>query len=368
MKYSLLIVSLLFIVSCSQISLVSLDKPELDSQQLRVSWVKNLDPVYNTGNLPIGTSSPYLSEDILYMGSLKGEMTAYEFDTGRVIWQTNDKHSLNAMANRLGKNIYYGSKNGRLFSRHYLTGKLNYSIDLGAPIESQPIFSRGRLLIHLRNHTIICLDASTGKVFWRYKRSIPYSTTLQRVSKVLPYGRQLIVGFADGNIASISLEEGVVNWEQKISTGVKFVDVDVRPFIFNKKIVVGSASGPMRFLNLKNGVIERTVEFPQSHTPILDNNQLIVGSTFGDLYRVDKYAKVVKRVKLSKNAISSVLAYKDGFVVATMGSEIFYLDKDFNHLGDFNLGSEQSAIFGELVGSKDSFSFYSSRNRLYVVQ
>jgi outer membrane protein assembly factor BamB len=365
----LLLITLFALISCSTVkrNISKLDSPQKPNKSLTVSWIKNLDPVYNTGNFPIGTSSPFIFEDILYMGDLSGVMTAYDLDNGRAIWSKSEKQPIQSKVNKVGKNIFYGTKNGRFFSRHYLTGALNYSIDLGAPIESQPVFTQGRLIIHLRNHTIVSLDASTGKVFWRYRRSIPYTTTLQRVSKVLPFKNRLIVGFADGYLVSLSLEEGVVNWEQKLSTGLKFVDVDVRPLYFNGKIVAGSASGPMRFIDPSNGAISKTVELYQSHTPLVTGDSIVVGSVFGDIYRVDSYGKVVMKKNISSDGISSVVAWKNGLAVTTMGSKVLHLDsKNFSVLGSFDLGSEQSAVFGDMAISDEYLSIYSSRNRLYV--
>lgn len=354
--------------SCAQLKKIEkqIEPRNYEEKGLSLLWTKNLDPVYSAGNLPIGMNSPFVSEDILYIGDLSGVMHAYDLNSGRVVWEKDEKHPFNGMANRFEKSILYGSKNGRFFSRHYLTGELNYAIDLGSPIESQPVITQGRAIIHLRNHTIVTLDAKTGKVFWRYKRSIPYTTTLQRVSKVLPIKNRLIVGFADGNVAALSLEEGSVIWEQKISTGVKFVDVDATPVLFNKRLVVGSASGPVRYLNMTSGAIETTVEFSLSHTPFRDKNSLIAGSVFGELYRIDKVGKILQRKKLSENSISSVSPFKIGFIVTTMGSEIFYLNKDFGVIEEFKLGTDQSAVFGEVSAEEDVVSMSSSRNRLYV--
>ncbi|MBD64237.1 MAG: hypothetical protein CME62_03465 [Halobacteriovoraceae bacterium] len=358
----------LILVSCSQVDL-KLEKPYKKDNPLRVSWVKNLDPAYKTGNLPIGTSSPFIHQDIVYMGNLKGEMVAYDLETGRTIWHKDEQYPIQSQANFFNNHIYYGSKSGRLFARHYVTGELKYSIDLGAPIESQPIFHQGRALVHLRNHTIICLDAETGKIFWLYQRSVPYNTTLQKVSAVKPQGNRLYVGFADGNVAAISLEEGTILWEEKISTGLKFVDVDVTPVFYKGYIVAGSAAGPMRFLKPENGVIERTVEFTQSHTPFIAEEGMYVGSVFGDLALIDEYGKIQKQKKLSENGISSIVPYKNNLMVSTYGSEVLFVNKKtFDVTQTLNLGYDQSAIFGELVVFDEYLAFYSSRNRLYVIK
>lgn len=367
----LLCLVLILGASCSKLKLDKLPLEKIDKNEnpMTIAWAKNLDPVYNTGNFPIGTSSPYIFDDMLFMGDLNGFMRAYDLESGRVLWEADEKHPIQSKVNKLNDNIFYGSKSGRFFSRNYVSGKLAYAIDLGAPIESQPIFSKGRVIIHLRNHTIICLDAGTGKVFWRYRRSIPYTTTLQRVSQVMPLDNNLIVGFADGNVVSLSLEEGVLKWEQKISTGVKFIDVDVTPIMFGKYIVVGSASGPLRFLNPINGVIEKTLELNQSHTPLKTKEGIYVGGVFGEIYLVDEYAKIVRRKKLSDNGISSIISFKGGLVVSTMGQEVYFVDKEtFETKHEFKLGSDQSAVFGDIVSNNGYLGIYSSRNRLYVIK
>lgn len=370
MKFNLLFL-LVFVFSCSQlkgIKGINLDSPVQDKAHFQLKWVKELDPNFSTGNFPIGTSSPYVHEDILYMGNLRGEMVAYDLESGRIIWKTQEKGPIQSQVNFYQDTVYYGTQTGRLLARHYFTGKLLYSVDLGSPIESQPSFLQGRLVLHLRNHSIIVLDARTGKVFWRYKRSIPYSTTLQRVSHINTHDGGILVGFADGSVALLSLEEGIIRWEQKISTGVKFVDVDVTPVVISKYIVAGSATGPMRLLNPVNGVIEKTIELNQSNTPLIEDGSFLVGSTDGRLFRVSNQGKILQSQKLSDDAISSIKPWKKGLVVTSMGSQVFYVDREKLQVLDiFDLGSDQSAVFGEAVVSEDGIlGVYSARNRLYV--
>ncbi len=364
--FSFSILSLLSI-SCANMSNLKLDKPSKDTKIFNVSWSKNLDPIHDAGNLPIGTSSPLIYEDMVFMGNLSGEMNAYDLETGRVNWTANEKQAIGAQAIMFGKQVIYGSLHGRVFSRHYLTGKVKYSIDLGAPVESSPVVNDGRMYLHLRNHKIVALDASTGKVIWSYKRSVPFITTLQRVSRVLPYKNKLIVGFADGNLVALSKEEGIVLWEQRLSNAVKFIDVDVDPVYFAGYIVAGSANGELRFLNPENGLIMKSINIIAGHSPVKVGDHLIVGSVFGDMVSVDRNGKIVDKIKLSKNGISSIIPWNNGLAVATMGGKLFHVNKrSFKTIEDFDLGSDQSAVFGFLQVSDNNLAVYSSRNRLYI--
>ena len=131
-------VLLLFLMSCAQMR-SKIEAPKKNEDLFRVSWIKNLDPVYNSGNLPIGTSSPFIFEDIVYMGDLRGSMNAFDINSGKLIWSASEGQAIQSRVNKVSEYIYYGSIDGRFYSRHYLTGKLNYAVDLGSPIESQPI-------------------------------------------------------------------------------------------------------------------------------------------------------------------------------------------------------------------------------------
>jgi outer membrane protein assembly factor BamB len=360
--------TLFLITSCAQVQkYIPLDKIPKQENIFQMNWSKNLDPVHDAGNLPIGTASPLIHEDMVYMGNLSGEMNVYDLETGRLVWSENEAQPINAQVAIHGDSVIYGSKMGRVFSRHYLTGKLNYSIDLGASIESAPVVYAGRMFIHLRNHKIVALDAATGKILWGYKRSIPYSTTLQRVSRALPYKNKIVVGFADGHVGAISIEEGVVVWEQKITNKHKFVDVDVDPIFFNGKIVAGSANGSLSFINPENGIVERTVNITIGHTPVRYKNMLYVGSVFGELAAVDKDGNVKNLQKVASDGITSLIPWKGRMVAATMNGKLLALNLKSFELDDrFELGSDLSSVFGHLQQSAGYLAVYSSRNRLYL--
>jgi outer membrane protein assembly factor BamB len=360
---------LMILSSCAQMEKLNqyLDPPVKEDRTFTARWIKNLDPEYDAGNLPIGTSSPLVFEDILFMGNLKGEMVAYSLENGRVIWKVDEKQPINAQAAIFNDLVVYGTKEGRLFARNYYDGKLVYAIDLNTPIESAPVFHAGRMFIHLRDHRIVSLDAATGKVFWSYKRSVPFPTTLQRVSKVLPFENKIIVGFADGNVSALSMEEGVILWEQRISSGVKFVDVDIEPVYFAGHIVAGAAAGELKFINPKNGVVVRSIPLTIQARPIKIKNVLVVGTVFGEIALVDNSGKILKRRKVLEAGIGSLAKWKNGIVATTMGKDVIHVDaKELDIKARYDLGHEQSAVFGEISVKNEYMTFYSSRNRLYV--
>lgn len=341
--------------------------PEKKTNLLKMVWSKNLDSEYVSGNLPIGLGAPRIFNEIVFMGSLDGRMTAYDLESGRTLWSEDDKTTLGGPVEFFNDHITYGGLNGRLFVRHYLTGKMKYAIDLGAPIESAPYFYNGRLLVYLRGHQIAHLDAETGKILWVYKRAVPVTTTLQRTTKPLVIGNKIVLGFADGFLGALSVDEGLLVWETKVVDQAKFIDVDLNPIMAGGVIISGSPSGELKAINPENGAISRTYDVSVLAHPVLKGEQLVLGTNDGEVILMSLSGEILKREKISKQAISAVTWWKDHIIAASFDGKMRSIDPiTMKIVDEFSLGYDFSAVFSDIVTTDDYLAIYTSRNRLYV--
>lgn len=352
--------------SCSTVKKhVHAVRPE--EKVFNLMWTRNYDPIYETGNLPIALQSPYMHEGILYIGNNSGYMTAHEGQNGRSIWTSYEKGQFHGVPVVHKESVIYGTTEGRIFSRHYLTGKLNYEVEVGASIESKGTVYKGRIFFQLRNHAIICLDVETGKILWTYKRSVPYLTTVQRVSTPTIYRNKIYVGFADGNIVSLSVEEGILLWERKLSTGNKFVDVDMTPVFSNNQLFIGSLAGELFVLQPDTGRILRKFDHVVTRSPILVGDSMIFGNSKGEVVALDDQLNETVHMKVSDKGVSSLIFWKNKVIAATLDGRMVVLDpKSLNIEEQFYFGHPSSAVFGDLQVSEGKLAVMSSRNRLYV--
>jgi len=363
--FSVFIVVKLLLLSCSLVT------PRAEDNQYKNKfhhlWSKNNDPVHATGNLPIALNSPMAHEGIVYVGHNSGRMMAYDLENGRKVWSVEEKGTHHGTPTAFKDQVIYGNVQGRVLSRHYITGKLKYSVDLGASVEAAGVVYRDRIFFHLRNHQIFCLDVETGKVLWAYKRSVPYTTTLQRASKPLLHNNKLYVGTADGNVLAFNMEDGVVLWESKITNGNKFIDVDTTPVLIGEKLLVGSLSGNLTLLSASTGQILRSFPYSVARSPVKIGDNFLFGTTNGELILTDVEMNELKRLEISHSAISSIIRWKGHFAISNVNGELFLVDeKKFTVLDFLQLGHVSSAVFGEMVVQAGKLVVLSSRNRLYI--
>ncbi len=368
-KYSL-VVALMFVgalSSCSSIKEYMPTKVTDEKPRLTASWIKDLDPKYDSGNLPIGLQSPLINEGIVYAGHNSGFMQAYELDNGRLIWSEYDGSAYHAGAVAYKDQVVYGTVQGRVISRHGILGTIKYSVDLGASVETRGVIYKGRILFQLRNHQVFCLDVETGKIIWGYKRSVPYLTTIQRTSQPVVYKDKVLVGFADGTFAALSIDEGVLLYETKLSTASKFADVDNPAFIYDDHVYISPVGSNLSLLDPNTGKVLRTSDFAVTRAPLLRDNQLLFGTPNGELVLTDKNLNVLKTIKISNGMITSMVPYKTFFAVSTTSGEIKLIDqKSLEVVETYKLGHAYSAVFGEMQTTGDKLAVLSSRNRLFL--
>ncbi|MCY4643034.1 MAG: PQQ-binding-like beta-propeller repeat protein [Bacteriovoracales bacterium] len=333
-------------------------------------WAKNLDPPYKTGNLPIGTLAPTIHEDILFQGSLTGDFWAYSLSNGRPLWKVREKEAISSPGAVFGKYIIYSDLSGRLHARHYLTGKLIYRFDVGSAVEGKIVFSKGRGFVHTRNHSLVSFDGATGKILWSFKRNIPYSATIQGVATPVVYRDRLIVGLADGYLASFSLKDGPMIWEKKISKGSKFVDVDMVANVKGKALHVGPHGGNVLVLDPLSGKIMGRFDVAASAPPLLTHGKIFLGSDDGQLYVFTEGARLSKTLPLNPNSpITHIILWKGNVVATDTKGYLYQIDpKSLKILSKLHLGHKDSAVYGNLSWTKKYLAVMGARNRLYVFQ
>jgi outer membrane protein assembly factor BamB len=372
-KQFLMFLSACFLIGCAQIKeKLVLNKNEAPDRFINI-WTKNLDPKYKDGNLPIGQSSPLVLGDAVFIGDLAGRVSKYKKTSGRLIWRETEKAGVRGTPVAYGKNIIYGTESGRIIARNVTSGQLSYAVDVGSPFESLGSIHQGRLFLHLRNHSIVALDAKTGKILWSYKRAVPFFTTLQRVSVPQGYKDSIIVGFADGYIASISIHDGQVKWERKISQGAKFIDVDLKPALVNGLLWIGTSENNLHILRPSNGAIVRRLKYRITAGPVYRNQVIFLGTAAGEVLALNsKNFTELSRFQTGTGAISSI-GMDDELLASTDFKgylRIFEWQKErglaLQYLRHF--GSEHSAFFGRLFFGEKFLALSSSRNRLYMYQ
>ncbi len=120
------------------------------------------------------TAVPAAIENIVIAPFSNGEIIAFFYDTGNIIWSENaskisslsnfDIKDITANPVIDNDKIFTISKNGRFLATNLINGSLAWSIEISG--SNSPIISNNQLYIIDDDSRLICLNKNSGEIYW----------------------------------------------------------------------------------------------------------------------------------------------------------------------------------------------------------
>lgn len=359
-------------LGCSQLQKLPLPKGvRPHEERVKLVYTKDLDPPYIPGKLPIGLSTPVLSEGKIIAGTASGELV--EIDRTSHLQKVLLKEESPIFAPVLIQDdmYYVGTLGGDLIGWSKAEGKEKFRVNVGAPIEAPMKYGDGRLVVAVRNHAVVCLDAVTGKMLWNYKRAVASVKTLQRRAGALLVGKFAIMGFADGHLIALRMEDGSTQWEVKVTEGESrhFQDLVVEPIYFEGKILAHAYLGYLKAFKLDTGALEKTILEKPTTNLLLHKGAVFFADTLGHIVKLaNNFETNIYYSGLSKSTLFQLYATQESFVVNDHKGSVYWISATTPQILEktFFLGHAYSTVFGSIAGDRAYLTLISSRNRLYL--
>lgn len=168
-----------------------------------------------------GVASPAIAQGTVVAGFSSGELNAYRYENGRVLWgdalsRTSISTSVSALADIDASpvidrgRVFAVGKGGRMVSLELVTGQRLWEINIAGI--STPWIAGEWLFVVTDDARLLCIARGSGKVRWisqlpRWKDEEDKKGPISWTGPVLA-GDRLIVASSDGRLANISPADG----------------------------------------------------------------------------------------------------------------------------------------------------------------
>lgn len=210
---------------------------------------------------------PFAVNDVVYVGSTNGHVYSLSAENGAVRWQypRAGEPQMGAVYSRpgvAGQWVYVGSNHGRIDALNTASGALRWSRrcdQAGDPILSSPVFADG--VVYATSGGFACaLNAADGARFWNPVAIGAITDTGPTVSlhgAGTPRSRiTLYFGSADGHLYALNASTGKVRWKYPRTARLTIGAVDSQPMVsVDGAVYFGSTDGHLYALNASNGAV-----------------------------------------------------------------------------------------------------------------
>jgi alcohol dehydrogenase (cytochrome c) len=111
--------------------------------------------------------------------------------------------------------------------------------------EAAPLVNGGAMFISTPNGQVMALDAKTGDILWRYRKTRPAgSVVLHDVSRgVALYGDKVYYAAGEAVLVALDAKTGRVVWQTEVADNKAAYYITLAPLIAGGKVMVGASGG-----------------------------------------------------------------------------------------------------------------------------
>ena len=270
---------------------------------------------------------PYVSKDEarLIVGTRSGRILALDAATGSLLWQRRDMGTIGVSIAEHQDMVLLGSDSD-LVALNRATGETRWRLDIDGRIGGDITIHKGMVVLPVRPNAFVAVEVSAkgGTKKWRVRRPTPDGITVrgQAAARLDPDNNFAYLGFSDGALVSVTLDEGATRWVTQLGDNRDFfADIDTQPVLVEggKAVLAASYNTGLFKVNAENGeVIFKKGDLTRL-IGLVPAEGGVVAATHGDGQVIGLYGAsgaVRWRYRLKRGAPTPPVAIEGGYLLA----------------------------------------------------
>lgn len=202
--------------------------------------------------------SPAMDSSAIYTANIGGTVTSVNKQNGHINWQSNTGLTLTTGPGVGSGVVVIGSRHGNVMALNKDNGHVMWRRAIKGELLASPAIKNHRAIVKTIDGTVYALSTKDGKQLWTYHQTEP-NLVLRGSSSPVINNNDVVVGFANGKLASSSLSSGEINWIRQIATPTggfaiqRMIDIDADPLVRGNNIFAATYQGEIASLNKHSG-------------------------------------------------------------------------------------------------------------------
>ena len=270
----------------------------------------------------------------VYAAGRKGEVAAFDLQSGRALWRTKTKLALSGGPGSGAGLVVVGSTFGDLAALNPTTGAVIWKVRLNGEVLSAPAISERLIAIRTVDGKLHGIAPKDGQELWSTEQQVPRLSLRGTASPVLT-GDLVLSGFDNGKVEAVNVSDGSVAWETTISPAhgktelERMDDVDSTVRVSGPDVYAVGFQGRISMLALDTGQTWWSHDASSFRTLGLDDNNIYVSTSDGDVVALRRRTgtEIWRQKALAHRRLSSAVETDTAIVTADYQGYVHWLDK-----------------------------------------
>lgn len=295
--------------------------------KLRVLWQARI------GSAGEFVFTPAVVGDAVFAASRDG--TLARFEGGREVWRIAVGQAISGGVGADAKRVVVGSLKGEVLAFDAQTGTPLWKTRTASEVLAAPVVADGLVAVRSGDARVFAFDAADGKRRWVYQRSTP-ALSLRSSAGLVRTEQALLAGFAGGKLVAISPANGAALWEGTVALPKgateleRVADVTSAPAVGSRHACAVAYQGRAACFDVNTGTPLWSREISSRAGIDVDDRYAYVSDDKGNVqaYDRDGGSSIWKQDKLSLRGLSRPLALGSRVVVADAQGYVHLLRRE----------------------------------------
>lgn len=337
MKYRSLVLmaAMLALVACSKDKKV--DQPaelvDLKSPTVRIQKVWGASVGSGGKKLRLGLGLAH-SGDRLFAAGRDGDVAAFDIKTGKQVWRVDTKLDLAGGTGAGNGVVAVGSDDGVVIALSADDGAEKWRADVKGEVLSAPAIAENEVIVRTVDGKLRALALADGHEVWTTEQQIPRLTLRGTAAPVVARDMALS-GFDNGRVMAVTLNDGATVWDSPVSPShgrtelERLNDIDAAVKVSGDDVFVAGFQGRAAMLSLESGQIWWTHDVSSYRAVDIDDDQMYVSTSAGDLVALKKRngVEVWQNDSLKHRSLSAPAVVGDYVAVADLEGYVHWFDR-----------------------------------------
>lgn len=231
-------------------------------------------------------------------------------------------------------NLYIGTEEGEVIAISQETGETLWRQEAKGEVIAAPGAGEGWIAVTTTSGHITTMHPDTGEIRWQLESDVP-ALTLRGTSSPTIANGGVVYGAATGKLQIIILEKGIPAWDVAVgkvegATELeRLIDVDSKPLVSGTTVYAIGYNGNLISVDLMSGQVNWKREYSSYRNLTLENNVLYLTDAKGVVTAVDAFSGAEKwsTSEFYNRRLTTPVIYKDTIVVGDYEGYFHFLDK-----------------------------------------
>lgn len=278
---------------------------------------------------------PRYSSGALFSADYKGKLVAVDAATGRKNWELKTDQPFSGGPGLDTEQIYMGTIDGRVIAYDRNSGTELWNAQVSSEVLTPPESADGIVVVRCIDGRVFGLDVINGRRIWIYDHSVPL-LTLRGNADLLVRAGVVFVGYDDGSVVSLKLDDGSLIWNQTIVSPEgrteleRLADVGTQMVIVASDLIVSSYKKRVVSLAADSGRLLWFKEISSATGVQVDRTNLAVSEANGDLWMLDRRngSTLWKLDRMANRGLLRPAFYGNFVVVGDKEGYLHWIDTD----------------------------------------